>query len=193
MLNGLAPLLIFNFPVLSGGETFNAISGIPLVGDFLAANIGVPIPIYLDEKITGIFIESESKALDIDTESKQRFDGQPPEVKQRGITNLITINMLANKDSDYLAVLLALNDMVFSRVVARNYNVSYLNGATTVFNGLLHGFSAQASNDDTLMRLTLQISKANLKATIEPPGRFVLPKITGAIPVPSVPTLPGGL
>lgn len=189
MLNGIAPLIIFNFPLFTEGETFNAISGIPVVGNFLTENIGVPIPIYLDEKISGVFIESESKALDIDTETKVRYDGKPPDVKQRGVTNLITVNMLAKKNSDYLAVLLALNDMVFSRLVASRYNVTYLNGPTTVFNGLLHGFSAQASNDDDLMRITLQISKANLKATIEPPGRFALPKITGATPVPSLPSI----
>lgn len=192
MLNGRAPLLIFNFPLFTSGETFNAISGIPVVGDFLASNIGIPIPIYLDPDITGIQVESESKALDIDTESKQRYDGQPPEVKQRGITNLITVNLVASRTSDYLTVLLAMNDMIFSRLVSKHYNVSYINGATTIFNGLLHGFSANGDSDTDKMQITLQISKANLKATVEPPGRFFLPKITGAVPAPAA-ALSGGL
>lgn len=193
MLNGIDPLFIFNFPAFVSGETFKSISGIPVVGNFLVANIGLPIPIYLSEQTTGMVLVSESKALDVDTESKQRFDGEPPDVKQRGVNNLVTVNLSCQKDSTYLTLFLALNDLIFQRLVSQRYNLSYMNGPTTVFNGLLHGFSANGDNSSNRMDITIQISKANLKATQEPPGRFYFQKITGALPVPSLPSLPGGL
>ncbi len=189
MLNGAFPILVFYFPTSLEVETFNAITGVPETKTFDAGNLSfpIPIPILLDERITGVFIESESKALDVDTETKQRYDDKAPDTKQRGVTNLVTVNMLAKRDSVYLAVFLALNDMVFQRLVSKHYSISYLNGPTTVFNGLLHGFSAQASNDDDLMRITLQISKANLKKPTETEDRFALPKITGATPLNGAP------
>lgn len=191
MLNGVAPIIIFNFladpkAVVFGPATAPTIqdklSGIPVIGDFIG-QIGTPIPIYLDENVSGIYVDNEAKALDIDTEVQVRYDGKPPDVSQRGLTNLITVNLLANRSSIMLSVLLALNDMVFSRVVAKNYNVSYLNGTTTVFNGLLHGFSTSTGSDDDLIRIVLQISKANQSKPIPANLNFIVPKLTGATPV----------
>src|SRR5690606_12365506 len=119
---------------------FNALSGIPLIGESLAENVGVPIPLYLDEQLTGVYIESESKSIDVETETKPRFDEKKPEVRQTALNSLIAINMLAKKDAVLLSVLLALNDLIFTKVVSQNYRISYLNGATTVFNGLFHSF-----------------------------------------------------
>lgn len=182
MLNGVAPIIIFSFLPNVTQSLFNGIAGIPVLGDVLP-NIGLPIPLYLDEELTGIYIESESKAIDIDTNVQVRYDGKPPSVDQRGLNNLVTINMIGSKSSVMLAVLLAMNDMIFSRVVAKDYNVSYLNGATTVFNGLLHGFSTQTGTDDDLVKIVMQISKANQSKPIPANLTSVLPKITGATPV----------
>lgn len=182
MLNGVAPILIFSFMPNLSQSLFNGLAGIPVLGDVLP-KIGIPIPIYLDENLTGIYVESESNAIDIDTIVQARYDGKPPSVDQRGLNNLITINMLATKNSVMLSVLLAMNDMIFSRVVSKDYNVSYLNGATTVFNALLHGFSTHTAADDDLIRIVLQISKANQSKPVPPNLASALPKITGATPV----------
>jgi hypothetical protein len=183
MLGGIAPVLIFSFPLSPKSATFNAIAGIPLIGETIAKNVGLPIPLYLDEKLTGLYVESETKAIDIDTVVQPRNDGGAPLVDQRGLNSLITVNMLASKDSILLSVLLALNDIVFSKVVSKEYNVSYLNGSTAIFGGLLHGFSTQNGSDDDLIRIVLQLSKANQQGTTPNNVVSVLPKITGAIPV----------
>ncbi len=182
MLNGVAPILIFSFmPNLTQG-LFKGLAGIPILGD-IVPNIGIPIPLYLDEKLTGIYIENESKAIDIDTNVQARYDGKAPSVDQRGINNLITVNMLANRNSIMLSVLLALNDMIFQRVVSKDYSVTYLNGASTIFNALLHGFSTQGSSEDELIHISLQLSKANQSKPNPANLTSVLPKITGATPV----------
>lgn len=183
MLNGIAPILIFNFPIASKPLSF--LEGVPLIGGALAS-AGVPIPLYLDEELTGLYVESETKAIDIETTVQARNDGGPPLIDQRGLNNLITINMLASQDSILLSVLLALNDIIFSKVVSKEYSVSYLNKTTTIFGGLLHGFSTQVGNDDDLIRITLQLSKGSENGTIPSNVTSVLPKITGAIPVAGV-------
>jgi hypothetical protein len=163
MLGGIAPILIFTFPPALGIDLTKLLGGIPLIGDALA-DIGVPIPIYLDENLTGVYIESESKALDIDTDivPVYRTNGSVSNfINQSGINNLVTINMLANKDSLILSVLLALNDMVFSKLVSGKYKLSYINGTTLIFGGLLHSFSVNSNSDDTLLKITMQIQKNN--------------------------------
>jgi hypothetical protein len=181
MLNGVAPILIFTFPVSEKSPTFNAIAGIPLVNEIVSA-IGVPIPIYLDERLTGVYVESETKAIDIQTTVEAKTEAGVPDVSQRGLDSLVTINMLANKDSIVLSAILALCDMVFQKVVAQEYKISYLNGVTTVFNGLLHGFQTSVDSDNDLVRITLQLSKSNQNLGNKPVATM-LPKITGAVPI----------
>ena len=165
MLGGVAPILIFSFPPAFGIDLGKILGGIPLIGSSLA-DIGIPIPIYLDENLTGIYIESESKSLDIDTDIVPVYRSDNTKtatnfINQSGINNLVTVNMLANKDSLILSVLLALNDLVFSKLVSGKYKLSYINGTTLIFGGLLHSFSVNASSNDTLLRIQMQIQKNN--------------------------------
>lgn len=182
MLNGVAPILIFTFPVVPKSPAYNALVGIPFIGQQLADNIGVPIPIYLDEKLTGIYIDSESKALDIETTVEAKDEAGKPDVRQRGLNNIVTVNLVALRDSILLGALLAFNDMIFQRVVSQEYSVSYLNGPTTIFNGLLHQFNTSVDTDTDLMRVSIQISKANQNKATPDSGVGTLTKITGATP-----------
>lgn len=183
MLNGQAPIIIFTFPIFPKGPFFNAIAGIPLIGDVATTIAGIPIPIYLDENRTGIVFDSGSKALDIETTVEARDDAGKPDVRQRGLNNIVTVNLKADKQSTILAALLALNDMVFQRVVSKEYSVTYLNGPTTVFNGLLESFIVEEDVDTTLMRISMQISKANQNKPTPDSVPPVLRKVTGATPI----------
>lgn len=182
MLTGLAPLIIFTFPLDVKGPTFNALSGIPVIGSSLASQIGLPIPIYLDERLTGVYIDQESRNIDIETTVEPKSEGTTPDFSQRGTNNTVTINMKALKTSVALTALLALIDLAFQKTVSRSYKVTYLNGPTTIFNGLLDGFSTATDNDNELVFITLTLSKANqvLKPTAAVP---VLAPLPGAIPV----------
>lgn len=186
MLGGVAPILIFTFPPSIGVDLSKVLGGIPLIGSSLK-EVGIPIPIYLDENLTGIFIESESKALDIDTDIVPVYRSDNTKtatnlIQQSGINNLVTVSMIANKNSLILSVLLALNDMVFSKLITGKYNLSYINGTTLIFGGLLHSFSVQGSSTDELLRIQMQIQKNGQNKPSVVSQYLSVPPITGALP-----------
>src|SRR5438105_1622797 len=117
MLNGIAPILIFNFKKLtpSAAET---IGKIPVVSSIVNA-IGLPpIPLYLDPRLTGIEIDQEGKNIDVETEMQTKPDGTDPTPIQKGINNTVTVNMVAEKDSIGLTILTALTDVIFPKVTS---------------------------------------------------------------------------
>lgn len=182
MLNGIAPIIIFHIGSLPpSSKTFKAISGIPLIGETIADNIGIPIPIYLNEKITGIQLINQSTQVDMNEDVTTKENEKTPDVKQRAINSIVTINMQSSKNNVVASMLIALNDLIFTKLSARTYSVSYLSGSTLVLNGLVHGFSATEQRDNDLVDIVFQISKANKK--VDSPTQTLLPKITGALPV----------
>jgi hypothetical protein len=181
MLNGIAPILIFNFPVDIKGPTFNALAGIPFIGESLAG-VGVPIPLYLDEQLTGLFVDNESKSTDLEIEVTAKATNEPPDVKQQAIDSVVNINLFAKKDSLLLSVILALNDIVFTRAASMSYSVSYLNGSTVIFGGLIKSLTTNSGIDDDLIRMTLTISKANYRSPTQTQSIAEVPKTTGPIP-----------
>jgi hypothetical protein len=189
VLNGIAPILIFTFPPMLGIDFSKILGGIPLIGDALS-NVGVPIPLYLDENLTGIYIDSESKSIDIDTDITPKYEQNPSGaitsttlINQSGLNNLITINMIASKENLVLSVLLALNDMIFTRVVSGKYKISYLNKTTLIFGGLLHSFQTSTTSDDTLIKITMQIQKNDTAAKKAIVGQYLnLPGTQTTIP-----------
>lgn len=185
MLNGIAPILIFHFGSLpTSSKTFKAIAGIPLIGDTIASNIGVPIPIYLDEKITKIIIKNTTTQVDMNEDVVPKENEKTPDVKQRAINSIVTVNMIAPRNSVVASMLIAFNDLIFTKLAARTYSVSYLNGSTILLNALVHGFSAAEEDDKDIVNITFQFSKANKK--VDGPVDTLLPKITGALPVQAV-------
>lgn len=169
MLNGIDPLLIFHlFPTnessIRGIQDF--LTGLPVVGGFIEDTIGIPLPIYLNRSLTGIQLDNESKAIDVDTEHIQSYDPKvPSRYTQKGLSNLVSINMLAEKDSLLLTVLLAANDLIFEKLIQSTYKISYFHGPTVIIKGLLHGMSTTVGADDSLYRVVLQIQKGgNVKA-----------------------------
>lgn len=185
MLNGLAPVIIFCFPLVPKGPNINTFVGPPVpltLTDEVIKALGVPIPIYLDEKLTGVYVDSETKNIDIETTVEAKLENGTPDISQRGLDSVVSVTMKANKGSVVLTAFLALCDLAFQKVASQEYRVSYFNGATSIFNGLLHGFGTSTDADSDLMTITLQISKANQKIT-PVSTTSVLPKITGAIPI----------
>lgn len=168
MLNGIAPLFIFTIPADAKAK-IDPLDGVPILTD--GKITGIPIPIYLDENLTGIYIDQEEKSIDIDNEviglQKNPSTGLEgtTKVKQNPIESLVTIHLIASKSSIILTVLLALSDLIFSKAVSGGYGISYLNGPTTMFNGLLKTFVTAPGSNDTLMRITIQLSKANSSTT----------------------------
>lgn len=181
-LNGFYPLIIFRFTLAPQSDTFNAISGIPVIGEFIAQNIGIPVPIYLDERQSGIVLVSEEKSIDVETTAQAKKTGDKPKTDQRGLNSTVTINMTAISGSVYLTALSALCDLVFQKVISKEYTISYVNGSTAIFDGLLESFTSSVNSDTTKIDLALKISRANQNTTRQAPQIPPLEKTTTAIP-----------
>jgi hypothetical protein len=183
MLNGIAPILIFNFKKLAP-SFLEDVNKTPLLAKNNIAIPLIPIPIYLDEKLTGIYIDSESKNIDIETKVQTKPDGTAGDVSQRGLNSVVSINMLARSDSVGLSVLIAMSDLIFQKVTSQEYSVSYIHKAVTVFGGLLESFSAVQNTSNDLYNISMQISRANGGSTVEKKSPSVELKNTAVTPSP---------
>ncbi len=186
ILSSVAPILIFNFPFDSDSvnPVFNALSGLPLLAK-ASTSIGVPIPIYLDEQLTGLYVESENKNIDIATEQNDAANSTKPFLTQKSISNTVSINLVGKKDSIFLTALLALVDIAYPQLVKAKYRVSYLNGGTVVLGGLLSGITSQDNSDNDLVNVTVTIHKADSLGPTTP----AFPTVTAI----SGPTLSSGI
>jgi hypothetical protein len=181
MLNGVDPIIIFKFALLPTSTIFNAVAGIPIIED-VVKSFGIPIPIYLSERIFGIVLNSEEKSMDVETNVQTKSDSTKPDVKQRGLNNVVTLNMTATKDSITLSALLALSDICFQKLTAKDYTISYLNGSTIIFDGLLESFHTTVDSNTDKIEVTMKISKAPQNTTVADPVTPSITKVTGAIP-----------
>jgi hypothetical protein len=180
VLNGIAPIIIFNFKKLLPALQ-ELTSGIPLLADVTEKIPLVPIPIYLDEKITGLYIDQENKNIDVNTETKTLPDGTAPKVQQTGINSTITINMQASANSIGLSVLSAMMDLIFEKLTSQEYSITYLHKAVTVFNGLLEGYSISQNSNNDLYSITLTISRVTGSNTTEKAAAISVPKVGGVV------------
>lgn len=158
MLNGIDPIIIFNFSKLLP-SVFDTLNSVPVVAGSPSSFPLPVIPIYLSEQLTGISIDSESKNLEIDTQVETKSNGDAPKYYQRGITSTVKISMIANRRSLGVSLFAAMADLIFPKVTSQEYSVTYLHGAITVFGGLLHSFSIDQTNENDLMRINLELQK----------------------------------
>lgn len=178
MLNGVDPIILFNFkklnPILQ-----NTVGKIPVVADIVSA-IDMPvIPLYLSEKLTGIYIDNESKSVEVDTTVETLTNGSTPTTTQRGLTNTVKIEMIAKADSIGVSIFSAMSDLIFPKVTSKEYSITYLHGAVTVFSGLLHSFNITQEANTDLYKISLELIKpAVTKASVP-----VVGKLTGAVPL----------
>lgn len=162
MLNGVDPIFLFNF-YKSIPELEGLVMKIPLV-PAIANRYGLPpIPVYLSERVSGVYIDAEAKNIDIETSVETLKDGEDPVVNQKGIQSITTITMEANKGSIGMTLLTALAERVFPKVTSKEYGITYLHGGVIVLNGLLHSFSVSQSANDSRFQIQIQLSNSTGK------------------------------
>jgi hypothetical protein len=182
MLNGIDPIIIFQFKKALPSVS-EQLAKIPLVASYTNFIESPPIPIYLSETLTGLFIDSESKSIDSETNTETKTDGSAPDINQKGINSVVKIEIVANKNSLGLTLLTALSDLLYEKLTSKEYAVSYLNGAVTIFNGLIHSFSIQQSANNELYNISIEISRGPYKS---PTKVELVPSViptTGALPL----------
>jgi hypothetical protein len=181
MLAGIDPIIIFQFKKLA--PSLGAVlSKIPVVSDQKTLIEMPPIPIYLSEKLTGIYIESEDKIVDIETDTETLSDGKEPEVSQKGISSTIAINLVARKDSLGLALLSSMIDIAFDKATSQEYSITYLHGPIIVFRGLLQSYQANQNSSNELLSIKMEITKGG-KSPVKVPDVPVVPRVQGVVPV----------
>lgn len=181
MLNGIDPIIIFNFSKLAP-DLAEAVKGIPIISG-IVSKIGLPpIPVYLSEKLTGLVIDTEDKNIDIDTTPETLSTGGEPVFNQKGINSTVKITMIAGKDSIGLTLLSAMADLIFPKCTSKEYSITYLHGAITVFEGLLHSFSIQQNAGNELYQVSIELVKAIVNPTVKTAVPIV-PKVTGTVPL----------
>lgn len=183
MLNGIDPIIIFQFKT-KVPEISEQLAEIPLVSAIPTVVEQPPIPIYLSENVTGIFIDAESKSIDAQTQIETKSDGKDLEVNQKGIASVVSIDMVANKNSLGTALLLAMSELILEKMSSKEYFITYLHGATTVFRGLLHSFSVNQVADDSLLRIKLELSRGDAKnlPSVTTPQLPKVTKVVGGVP-----------
>lgn len=175
MLNGVAPILIFQFKKLLPdilGIATEAQKQIPIASETKSTFPLPLIPLYLDERLTGLYIDTESKNVDIETQTDSLSSGDSENINQRAISNIVKIEMIANRDSIGISLLSAMSDLIFPKVTSKEYSLTYLHGAITVFDGLLHSFSINQNSNNELYQISMEIVKPSaLKIPVPIVGR----------------------
>lgn len=186
MLGGIAPIVIFNFSKLSTDPTKNA-ERVPVVAELKDLVTLPSIPVYLDLNLTGISIDSENKAIDIETNTDTAKDGSSePTANQKPISSVVSIQLEAQRDAIGIVLISALLDLIYTKLSSKEYSITYLNGATSVFNGLLHNYTVQQNANNDLCQISIQLIRNTGSTQVRAPIP-VVPSVQGAIP-----TLGGG-
>lgn len=181
MLNGIAPVFLFNFFKASPSLTAS-LNKIPIVSDIVDA-IGLPpIPLYLDEKLTGIFVDTAGRNIDIATDVEGKKDGSDPSENQSPLNSSVTLELQANKNSIGLTILTAMMDVILPKIASREYSITFLYGATTVFNGKLHSFAVNQDSNSDLLRIVIVLTRSTQKTKIETTVPLVS-KVPGVLPL----------
>ncbi len=178
MLNGIDPIIIFNFSKATP-KTKSFIEGNLSIKDGVKKNnilaeivsyTDLPsIPIYLSESLTGILIDSEEKSIEIetDTETLTSTTELNPQTNQRALNSTLKINMQASKNSLGLTLLTAMADVIFPKVTSKEYSITYLHGAATVFGGLLHSFNINQNSTNELYNISIEIVRTGILPKVQ--------------------------
>lgn len=124
----------------------------------------VPIPVYLDEELTGLAVKNEEDGMSISTDYIPVLDGKPGtdgkniKVLQRGESQSTRITLVGEKNSVGLNILLPMIKSILSKVFAqKEYRVAYFNKNVLIFNARLTSYQMTPGEDDTKVTITITL------------------------------------
>lgn len=180
MLGGLDPVIIFQFAKLASvaGPT---VAKIPVISKIPTVIEMPPIPVYLSEQLFNISIIGTGKNVDIETDTETLTNGQPPDVNQKGIQSSVEVNIEGKANSVALTLLSSLIDVVYEKATSKEYAISFMYGATTIFRGVLHSYSAETIEGTDKLAIKFSLSKGSKNPT-KPAEVTAVPGSTGILP-----------
>ena len=146
MLGGLAPVIIFNFyrsintpKFLSG---FVSSPKLPLV----------PIPIYLDEKLTGIQLDDYNRTTSVEV----MIDGNESFEKISG--DIVQLKFRAKRDNIVLTAISALIERILRLIENQDYSLTVFYDNIFIINASLEQFQTNLVEGTDLREIVLTVS-----------------------------------
>lgn len=180
MLNGTYPVIIFYLDKKIGsimkGKIGDTAAGIAKDGIFgeKVNNMGIAIPLYISESLTGILHLSQSYKTTFSNDSEADTGAadisgdisvnastaiQSTTIKQRPRSNGVDIAFQANRNSIGINILLPTLDLLFQRAIAGDYYISYFNQNVILFKSKLASFTAEENKENTLVDINISLLK----------------------------------
>jgi hypothetical protein len=146
-LNGLAPIIIFNFfkeiPIPAFLKGFTDETKIPLI----------PIPIYLDEKLTQISLEDYDRETTIDAVR----DGVSS--YERVSADVVNLKFSANKSNIVMTAISALIDLIVqNNVENKTYSITVFYDNIFIIGASLESFGSRLVDGTDKREISIRIS-----------------------------------
>nr|DAI34088.1 MAG TPA: hypothetical protein [Caudoviricetes sp.] len=145
MLGGTAPVLVFNFASISSASILNKLGF--NIGEDSIFNLDIPIvsiPVYLDEKLTGILLDDHERSINIEFEQDENHN------YERVISSDVKVTLKAQKDNVAFQGFLALFEQILKRVNYQAYKIYFYYDDVFMTNASLKDFAVTTmENTDT--------------------------------------------
>lgn len=175
MLGGTAPVLVFNFASISSASVLNKL-GLN-IGEDSIFNFDIPvvsIPVYLDEKLTGILIDDHERSINVEFEQDENHN------YERVISSDVKVTLVAQKDNIAFQGFLALFEQVLKRVNYKSYKIYFYYDDVFMTNASLKDFAVTTrENTDTRVVTFTLTNRSEESKAIE----SVLKKISESLKV----------
>lgn len=169
MLNGLAPVLIFQF---YRRKQRGGIAELDIITEFGKETIikdsryyektgGEPIPIYLSEKLFKVAWIGHDASINIGTKSIA------DQIFQQPYNSNITIELAFNRKDSIIAKLLPLLDLCYNKISSADYNISYFNQDILIFKSKLTDVKQNSRANSELTELSITLSKDETESAVK--------------------------
>lgn len=145
MLGGIAPVLVFNFATVSTASILNKFGF--NIGEDSIFNFNIPfntIPVYLDEKLTGIIVDDHERTINIE------FERDVNNNFERVISSDVKVTVIAKKDNVAFQGFLALFEQILKKADYQAYKLYFYYDDVFMTNASLKDFAVTTrENTDT--------------------------------------------
>jgi hypothetical protein len=169
MINGIAPLFLFYFAEKKhAGWENKEVDG--KLEDVYKTVYSKPIPIYLDERLTGIILDNQSNSLAISSDTlvarpdssnesaTEKTSEEDVKVKQKGESQEVSISMTARTDNLFLNLLLPLFKTIYDYALSgKEYYMAYYHKNVLIYNSKLATMTATENRETNEVKINIRL------------------------------------
>lgn len=144
MLSGLAPVLVYSYkPVDTSFSLFG----------YQVPSVGLPIPIYLDERLTGIMGEGASNRIMVETATT---NGQ---TYQKQVGNEVSVKLRCRNNNLVGQTIIAILGEAFKHVDKDDYSISLFYDSTFIIDAVLKDFYSRPVDNTDMREIGITLAK----------------------------------